>query len=79
MCNRVGLRCTDLLQVGEWTLYTLEGPKFGHSEAAFWDMNFKLLTKKQKTQKEVLTLTFLLPKKFRQKNLLQEAILKCWP
>lgn len=39
----------------------------------FWKPNFKLFMKKQKTQKETLTTPPFLPKRFRQKNLLQEV------
>ena len=38
----------------------------------FWKFNFKLFMKKQKTQKEILTTPPFLPKRFRQRNLLQE-------
>lgn len=45
-------------------------PEFVTPKCAFWDTNFKLAIKKQKTQKELSTLPFL-PKIFREKPALQ--------
>ena len=39
-------------------------PKFCHPEAVFWDIDFKLSIKKQKTQKKPLTLPPFLLKRF---------------
>ena len=36
--------------------YLLKGPKFCHPKTAFWNIDFKQVIKKQKTQKEHLTL-----------------------
>ena len=49
------------------------------SGAAFWDTEFKLVIKKQKTQKETLTLPSFLSKRFRQKNQLLAGDLRMQP
>ena len=50
-----------------------EGNELGHPEAALWGTDFKLFIKKQETQKESLALSPFLPKRLRQRNLLQEG------
>lgn len=54
----------------------------GTKSFAFWDIDFQLVIKKQKKlfkpviKKETLTLLPVLPKRFRQKNLLQKGDLR---
>ena len=55
----------------------MKGTKIFHPEAALWDIDFKLFIKKQKTQKELLAFSPFLPKKVRQKSLLQKGFLEC--
>ena len=47
-----------------------EGPTIPPPEAAFWDIDFKLFFKKQKTQEESLIFLSFLPKRLRQRTLL---------
>lgn len=50
--------------------------RFTALKYAFWEFDFKLVIKKQKTQKEPLTLFLSLPRRFREKNLLQKGSLR---
>ena len=53
-------------------MYAFESNQsFATLKQLFGDTDFKLFTKKQKTRKDPLILTPFLPKRFRQKNLLQ--------
>lgn len=53
--------------------------KFCHSKAAFWDIDFKLVIKKQKTPKETSTLPLFCLRDSEGKTHFRKEILGCLP